>query len=185
MGTDSKRETPEAASHGFFGGRVAVLAGAALAVAVVLVSTTAAAAAPAEARSDTSWVEVTAESPPAVRLVFKDVRSLRVPEVVVERYTEVLRSLSMTCRIGERSMARVADAAVAWLNERADREFERIQFLSTFDESLGAARKSAPDCRTQARSVLLGMAEETNLRDMEINALESMLRTTWHGTGSG
>lgn len=69
--------------------------------------------------------------------------------------------------------------------ETAEAASHGFQFLSTFDESLGTARKSAPDCRTQARSVLLGMAEETNLRDMEINTLENMLRTTWRGTGSG
>lgn len=154
--------------------------------ALLLLTATAASAAPSEARADTSWVEVTAESPPAVRLAFRDIMSVRVPEVVVERYSTLLQSLSMTCRTNEATVAQVADAAVEWLNEKADRRFERIEFLSEFDESLGTARKSAPDCKTQARSVLLGMTRDTNLRDMEIRTLKSMLRSGFFsGLGPG
>lgn len=181
-----KRAASHAASRSSLDSSFGLLAAPAAAASVLLLAATAAAAAPTEARTDTSWVEVTADSPPAVRLAFHDIRSLRVPEVVVERYSRLLQSLSTTCRTGEATVARVADAAVQWLNERVDRRFERIGFLSEFDESLGTARKSVPDCRTQARSVLLGMAEETDLREMEVRTLQNMLRSGFFsGLGPG
>ena len=166
------------------GGSAAVRAGG-LALTVLLFGSTAAVAAPDRARPDTSWVQVTAESPPSVRLAFEDLKTLRIPEVVAEKYSGRLESLSMTCRVGTATVADVANAAVGWLNERASREYTRLEFLTTFDESLGPARKSAPNCSTQARSVLLGMARESDLREMEIRTLQSMLRNTFDGPGPG
>lgn len=183
---DPNRAASHTASRSSLDETVAVVRATAVAAFALLLAAAALPAAPSEARTDTSWVEVTAESPPAVRLAFHDIRSLRVPEIVVERYSRLLQSLSSTCRSGEASVAELADAAVEWLNQRTDRRFERVEFLSAFDESLGTARKAAPDCRTQARSVLLGMARDTNLREMEIHTLQDMLRSGFFsGLGPG
>lgn len=158
---------------------------AGLTLAAVLVVTTAGLAGPHDARRDTTWLDVTAESPPSVQLAFQDIKELRVPEVVAERYSRVLDSLSMTCRVGKATMAEVANASVRWLNEHANEEFSRIEFLSSFDESLGTARKSAPDCPAQARSVLLGMADNANLRQMEIETLQKMLHSFYYTAPGG
>lgn len=126
--------------------------------------------------SDSTWIQVTGDSPPSVHLAFEDLGSTRVPEVVVEEYEGYLSRLSSTCHTSTRELAQLAHGAVTLLETRSEGvDLSRLDFLRQLVRSIGDPLHGGPDCRSQASSVLVSMADGAGLRDRQLQSIRQLV----------
>lgn len=127
--------------------------------------------------ADSTWIGVTADSPPSVLLAFQDLGTLRVPTVAVERYETLLTRLSRTCHNSKSELARMAHGSVTWLENHVpeEEELSRLDFLRQFNRSLGDPLHAESDCGNQASSVVVGMADNAGLRDRQLRSIRQLV----------
>lgn len=109
---------------------------------------------PGQSASDTTTVDVTADSSPAVRLAFYDLQTTPLSRDTVRRYRELLEELSSRCRNSPRTLAGVARGGVDRLRKHGVDEVSAFSLLERLEGTLSGSLGGTPQCQNLMGSIV-------------------------------